>query len=257
MSCSFGNWSKESGKLLVAGMEGQISASRLKALNINSLQPTAVYVEAEIGGRLSKCLVDTGAAVSLVNKSYVDGNYKLQEHRVIARGLGGHAVETLGLMDLSVRLSGWGVGHLFVVADMEPECILGADFLFTHDIEVKLAKREMVWGRNARFHADLSVELSSMLVSSLEKGLKVNRVTLDEILKKNDDLFVDDNSELGRTHLIQQSIDTGDSRPIKQRPYQIPVHLVKEVDSQIEIMLKKGLIHPITSPWSSPLLLIP
>lgn len=99
-----------------------------------------------------------------------------------------------------MRLSGLGVGHSLVVADMEPECILGADFLFTHDIDVILAKRKIVWGRNDRFHAELSIELSPVIVSSLEeKGMKVNFVTLDEVLKKNYDLFADNNLELGRT----------------------------------------------------------
>lgn len=74
VSCSFGFWQKESGKLLAAGIWGQISANNSKALNINSLQPTAVYVEAEFGGKLSKCLEDS---CSFFTKPVIFG-WKLQ-----------------------------------------------------------------------------------------------------------------------------------------------------------------------------------
>ena len=52
---------------------------------------------------------------------------------------------------------------------------------------------------------------------------------------------------LGRTNDAEHSIDTGDSRPVKQRPYRIPVHLNKVVNNQVDEMLARGLIRPRTA----------
>ena len=83
----------------------------------------------------------------------------------------------------------------------------------------------------------------------------VNKLSV--LLETYSDIFVSGpNDPLGRTTRAEQSIDTGDSRPVKQRPYRIPVHLNKVVDRQVNDMLERGLIRP-NSPWSSPIVLAP
>ena len=62
---------------------------------------------------------------------------------------------------------------------------------------------------------------------------------------------------LGLTTHAEHVIDTGDSRPVKQRPNRIPVHLNKVVNNQVNDMLDSGLIQPSNSPWSSPIVLAP
>ncbi len=72
------------------------------------------------------------------------------------------------------------------------------------------------------------------------------------------DVFVNGpNDPLGCTRDTEHLIDTGDSRPIKQRPYRIPVHLQTVVNQQVAEMLERGLIRSSTSPWSSPIVLAP
>ena len=84
----------------------------------------------------------------------------------------------------------------------------------------------------------------------------VNKVTT--LVNQYRDLFVDGpNDELGRTSVTEHSINTGDNRPIKQRPYRTPVHLQGEVNKQVNDMLTRGLIRPSHSPWSSPIVLAP
>ena len=81
----------------------------------------------------------------------------------------------------------------------------------------------------------------------------VNKLSV--LLENYSDVFVNgSNDPLGRTTEAEH-IDTGDSHPIKQRPYRIPVHLHTVVNQQVNEILERGLIRPGTSPWSSPIVL--
>ena len=57
------------------------------ALPINCVQPTVVFIKARLGGHERKCLVDTGATVSLVSREFISGPLKPCSLR--ARGIGG------------------------------------------------------------------------------------------------------------------------------------------------------------------------
>ena len=81
---------------------------------------------------------------------------------------------------------------------------------------------------------------------------------LSVLLENYSDIFVNGpNDPLGRTTLAEHPIDTGDSRPVKQRPYRIPVHLNAVVNNQVNDMLERGIIRASNSPWSSPIVLAP
>jgi len=62
--------------------------------------------------------------------------------------------------------------------------------------------------------------------------------------------------ELGCTSQIEHSIETGNARPIKKSPYRIPHALKPVVDEHIDDMLKRKIIEPSTSPWSSSIVLV-
>ncbi|VDH99001.1 Hypothetical predicted protein [Mytilus galloprovincialis] len=49
--------------------------------------------------------------------------------------------------------------------------------------------------------------------------------------------------------------NTGDSSPIKLRPYRLPIHKRDDVDRQVQNMLKQGLISPSNNPYSFPIIL--
>jgi hypothetical protein len=55
---------------------------------------------------------------------------------------------------------------------------------------------------------------------------------------------------------VEQSIDTGDARPIKRNPYRTPYALKPVVDGHIDEMLEKEVIEPSISVWSSRFVLV-
>ena len=212
------------------------------ALPINCVQPTGIFVQAIVEGREQKCLVDTEATVSLVSRQLVPGPLKLCSLK--ARGIGGEELQVLGQAELNFRLGNDNFVHSFVVVGMANTCILGADFLKGSKMMVDVGNSKLSWpGGNI----ELVVESTTPAVNKLSV-----------LLENYADVFVNGpNDPLGCTRDTEHVIDTGDSRPIKQRPYRIPVHLQAVVNQQVDDMLERGLIRPSTSPWSSPIVLAP
>lgn len=70
-----------------------------------------------------------------------------------------------------------------------------------------------------------------------------------------DSIFSRGPNDIGRTHLVEHHIDTGDAEPVKQRPRRVPWRLRDQVESQKEQMLKDGVIEESNSPWCSPIVM--
>ena len=68
------------------------------------------------------------------------------------------------------------------------------------------------------------------------------------------DVFASSDKDIGRTNITKHTIDTGNAKPIKQRPRRLPIHKQGEVDKLID-MIAKDIIESSSSPWSSPITL--
>jgi len=78
---------------------------------------------------------------------------------------------------------------------------------------------------------------------------------LEEVLMKNNEAFQWRPGEIGRTHLVEHHIPTGDNRPIVQKQYTIATIAKTQLIQQVEDMLKTKVIRPSSSAWRSPILL--
>ena len=70
------------------------------------------------------------------------------------------------------------------------------------------------------------------------------------------DVFPDDDDDLGHTHFLQHSINTGSAPPIRQPPRRVPKHKQQEARQLIQSMLDRNIIAKSHSPWSSPIILV-
>ena len=78
-----------------------------------------------------------------------------------------------------------------------------------------------------------------------------------ELCKEFKDIFSVDSSDIGKTPLVEMEIDTGDSPPIIQIPYTLPLKHAKWVQKELEILEKAGVIVRSVSPWASPIMVVP
>ena len=80
--------------------------------------------------------------------------------------------------------------------------------------------------------------------------------TLMALLDEFQDVYSRGANDLGKTSKVYHKIPTGDARPIKQGSRRLPYHQRREVETNLDAMVKNGVVTPSTSPWSSPIVLV-
>ncbi len=73
---------------------------------------------------------------------------------------------------------------------------------------------------------------------------------LQGLLGTYDDVFSD---SPGSTDRVRMTIDTGDSEPIRQTPYSVPLGIREKVKMELESLEEQGVIERCKSNWASPL----
>ena len=74
---------------------------------------------------------------------------------------------------------------------------------------------------------------------------------------KHPEAFSKNNKDIGRTTLIKMEIDTGDSLPVAQNPYTLPLKHHEWVRKEKGTLEKAGVIGRSLSPWASPVIVVP
>ena len=72
-----------------------------------------------------------------------------------------------------------------------------------------------------------------------------------------EDIFSKSSEDIGHTPLVTMDIDTGDSPPVCQKPYSLPLKHVEWVQKELEILERAGVIQRSMSPWASPIVIVP
>ena len=119
------------------------------------------------------------------------------------------------------------------------------------------------WARKYRpsigkLEEDLQHELTRD-TSTLKIGQQLTKEQqndIQELLSENEDVFAWSDADNGRTHVVAHEIDTGEAKPLKQRPYRLSPEEDDIVDSEVDKWLQQGIVIPSDSPWASPVVLV-
>ncbi len=98
--------------------------------------------------------------------------------------------------------------------------------------------------------------VQEMLADALQDVPVNHQPIVTNLIRKYSTVFSTGETDIGRTSLVKHSIETGDARPIKQRPRRAPREQQEEIDRQVKVLLDDGLIEPTQSPWSTPVVLV-
>ena len=79
---------------------------------------------------------------------------------------------------------------------------------------------------------------------------------MEKLLMECQDVFSRDAQDLGWTSLVQHSIDTADSPPIKLPHRRVPLVKGEEMQRMVEEMAEQGIVERSDSPSSSPVVLV-
>ena len=83
------------------------------------------------------------------------------------------------------------------------------------------------------------------------------KIEFEKLCEEYDDIFSKDPSDIGKTSLITMEIETGDSPPVCQRPYNLPLKHIDWVQKELNTLEKAGVITRSVSPWASPIVIVP
>ena len=86
---------------------------------------------------------------------------------------------------------------------------------------------------------------------------EATRVSFEALCEQQHEAFSKNNKDIGRTQLIEMEIDTGDSLPVTQSPYTLPLKHYDWVHQEIETLEKSGVIERSLSRWASPVIVVP
>ena len=82
-----------------------------------------------------------------------------------------------------------------------------------------------------------------------------NDITIRNIMKEYDSIFMKHKWDIGKTDLVKHEIITN-SKPIVINPRRQPYHLLKKIEENIKEMEQNGIISKCESPWNSPLVCV-
>lgn len=208
------------------------------------------FVSVCIYNEYISAMLDSGSNVSilgspglyLLKKFNLNLNYDISVHLTTADG---QVQSTLGYVWLPTTLLDHTRSIKFlVVPSISHKIILGMDFMREFNLNINFG--------NSSF--DSSV-LSSCVVNAIQDVDTLSSQQKTELEKViNSFEAIGPKDKLGRTHVITHHIDTGDSKPIRQRQYPLSPAMLEILNKEIDNMLSLGVIRPLdTSPWLSPL----
>ena len=95
----------------------------------------------------------------------------------------------------------------------------------------------------------------------IQSSLNLNETQVDSLqalLYEYKDQFSKSSHDLGSTNLVEHTIQTlPDCKPVKLRPYRIPLAKRDFAENEIKAMADRGLIEPSHAPWSASAVLVP
>ncbi|THD19318.1 Retrovirus Pol polyprotein from transposon 17.6 [Fasciola hepatica] len=253
--------------------------STFHAGNINSFEydkrsGALPVIEIIIGRHQVRALIDSGSVYSLISEQLASKvpRCPLYDRPVSLKSVTGTPLEAVDSITTELQLGVHNYLQGFtVVRNLPVPVILGVDFLRSTRCTLNFRDNWLqTEGNDTRiktqtafvtFMTDLEEEsisgqrIGQLLPSKVEGLEPSDRGQFERLLREYERIFSWDGEQLGRTNLVQHSIDTGDARPVRQASRRVSVHCQDSLREAIEKMLKQEVIRPST-PWASPVVLV-
>ena len=116
--------------------------------------------------------------------------------------------------------------------------------------EVEEVKKKFITSpADVEVHQKVNLQNAKVTEEDLQKFKK--------LCEEYDDIFSKDSADISGIPLVIMEIDTGNSPPISQRPYNLPFKHSDWVQRELDTLEKAGVITRSISPWASPIVIVP
>lgn len=218
------------------------------------------YVSVKVGS-LNLCgLLDSGSAVSILGNNSHSGVIASTGVPVCPSNntsfvtASGHRLNTTGYINLPITFEGkTHILKMYIIPSVTSSLILGVDFWKKFQLLSKFSKSISLTKSTSQIS---SVEDSTKMLHSFSELSASQQTIANDVIAQYKSIS-SEVAGLGRTHLTEHRIDTGDSPPIRQRYYRLPPEKLRIICHELDEMVQLGVVEPCESPWSSPVLLTP
>lgn len=200
-------------------------------------------------------LLDSGATRTVISESFARQlkSFGLESHKAKPLNIStadGTSHSITEIFDVPVSFNNqFHVISMLLVPGLSQKVILGKDFFDLFGIVFNFKSNDIL----TKSEIDSITMSEPAIVTrddlSVEEQGKLSAVVED--MKQRVGIG------LGRTHLLQHSIDTGNSKPIYQKQYPYSPAIKKQIEEELDEMLRKDVVEPSYSPWCSPIVMVP
>ena len=153
----------------------------------------------------------------------------------------GRASTTVTLLNITKRC----IFH--VVHDFKYPALLGLDICDSFGLHVDIPNRRIYTTPNANVHRTFTCNYLAPSENTI----------LCEFLESNQDVFAQNETDVGRIKIARHTIACKEHPPIQLRPYRRSNTDYDEIRRQVQDLLAKGQVRESTSPWAFPVALVP
>lgn len=254
-------------ELLGAGSTKIVDAPKisqcLKISRISRIKNFFSY-KGKLDGELCIFKIDTGSDVSVLSEKLVRGPKEhFEVENCFLKYPTGETITVKYKVIVEIELGKYLLDIPVLVANISDDCILGVDFLEKIKLE-KIFESEFVNSEkeNSDEFSCCRIEkekvpnfLQTFFEENSENLAPSQKDIFADFLVEFQDMFSED-LVAGNCEVLEHTIDVRDSKPIKQTPRRVPLHLREEVDRIIEEMKSQGVIEESRSPWVSPVVMV-
>lgn len=207
------------------------------------------HVIVSLSGLHIRGLLDSGASISCLGCNALQRiellGLKLKTVSKSVHTADGTAQPVVGFVDINIEFQNKSRKiRLFVIPSLTQELYLGMDFWEKFGLApVMVEELNQIKDNEGQGNPPTSAhELSDEQQVELEA---VKQAFLSS-----------DQAGLGKTEVLKHCIDVGNSTPIKQRHHFVSPAIQEALNSEVDLMLARGVIEESKSAWSSPVLLV-
>lgn len=139
------------------------------------------------------------------------------------------------------------------------------------EVPVKISPNRLIFSELNNFEVVQKVENyepgyvfdNTSIDPRLKNQLRIDHLNIEEkrklinLISKFPSVFYLEGDNLSFTNVIKHRIETKDDLPVHAKSYRYPYCHKEEVQKQVSKMLSQGIIRPSTSPWCSPIWIVP
>lgn len=201
-------------------------------------------------GREFHGLLDSGASYTIFGKGGLSLIKELklegQATNVAAQTADGTIHPAVCKVDIPFKISsGVIVVSTLIIPSLAKELLLGIDFWNAAGIRPQFF--DMTIDCNMVEGANFEVDDGRIELNAMQKQLLQKAIESFELSKPD---------QIGCTSLLEHNIDTGDNPPVVKRAHVLSPYIQKEVDKELDRMLKLDVVEPAQSAWANPIVVV-